>query len=343
MSQLILPIHRPTRAGRSPAVLRTVVFAAGLTMVCSQAFTANPKKGSKEAAKEAAKEAPKPSAPAIAGPRLPADLNLASMRVKALDVIYELDLSVEQLKGLRAAAAGAASTRVSAAAKGTEKLASTLHEFQGALLERKDDKQIDELRNQIADLANDDDVQLDDGVQITAAARAKAADVLKQLTASQIAAYLAAHADEVGDPVEMMIDTTNHLCAIRATSATGTDDAAGKTAAADTASDAPTEGADLVLNTSLEVGELVGGLDETKAKSVAADVAKWINANSSIKAEEFTAKRKTLMEAARAIVGNIHPMRVLDNWLEHQLASLLSNPQLPEAIDAMIQFKQTAN
>jgi hypothetical protein len=42
-------------------------------------------------------------------------------------------------------------------------------------------------------------------------------------------------------------------------------------------------------------------------------------------------------------VGNIHPMRVLDNWLEHQLASLLSNPQLPEAIDAMIQFKQTAN
>lgn len=339
MAQFLLRSDRPTCASWSPVMLRALAFAAAMSIICGQAFAANPKKGSKEAAKET----PKPSAPIIAGPRLPADLNLASMRVKALDELYEFDLSVEQLKGLRAAAAGAASTRASAPAKGTEKLATALHEFQGALLERKDDKQIDELRNQIADLANADDVQLDDIVQISAAARGKAADVLKQLTASQIAAFLAAHADQVGDPVEMMVDTANQMSAIRETSAAEADAAPAKAAPADADSDPPNESADLVLNTSTEVGELVAGLDEPKAKSVAADVAKWINKSSSIKAEEFTAKRKTLMVAARAIVGNIHPMRVLDNWLEHRLATLLSNPQLPEAVDAIVQFKQLAN
>jgi len=332
-------LNRPTCVLRSPAILRAIAFAAAMSIISGQSFAANPKKGPKEAAKET----PKPTAPAIAGPRLPADLNLASMRVKALDELYEFDLSIEQLKGLRAAATGAASTRASAPAKGTEKLVNTLHEFQGALLERKDDKQIDELRNQIADLANDDDVQLDDSVQISAAARAKAADILKQLTASQIAAFLAAHADQVGDPVEMMVDTANQLSAIRETSAAGDDAAPAKAAPADAPSEARNESADLVLNTSTEVGELVAGLDEPKAQSVAAEVAKWINKSSSIKAEEFTAKRKTLMVTARAIVGNIHPMRVLDNWLEHQLATLLSNPQLPEAIDAIIQFKQMTN
>ncbi len=96
----------------------------------------------------------------------------------------------------------------------------------------------------------------------------------------------------------------------------------------------------MVRDTSTEVGELVAGLDEARAKSVTDDVAKWLNTHSSMKDEEFVAKRKTLAESARTVVGNIHPMRVLDNWLEHRMATLLSNPQLPAAIDAIIQFKQ---
>ena len=100
--------------------------------------------------------------------------------------------------------------------KGTDNLVSTLQEFQLALLQRTDDKQIDELRNKVATLTSDDDVvALDDSVEITTAARGKAADVLKQLTASQIAAFLAAHADEVGDPGEMMVGAINQMLALR--------------------------------------------------------------------------------------------------------------------------------
>jgi hypothetical protein len=320
----------------SQFIIRATAIAGIVTTICCQAIAANPKKGPKEAAKEA----PKPSAATTTGPRLPADLNLASMRVKALDELYELDLSVDQLKKLRTLAVGAASTKTNSPPKGTDKLTAALQEFQVALLERSDDKQIDELRNKIANLANDDDVSLDDAVPITPAARTKAADVLKQLTASQIAAFVAAHADEVGDPGEMMIATITQILAVRASAES--EAAEGKTPPADSTQDNAKEAAELVQDTSTEVGQLVAGLDEARAQSVAADVAKWIQAKSLMKDEEFVAKRQTLTEAARALVGNVHPMRVLDNWLEQKMATLLSNPQLPAAIEAIIQVKQQA-
>src|ERR1041385_4395930 len=181
MMQALLTFCDSSREWRVHAIVRLIVFTAAISIAGAQAFAANPKKVPKDPAKEPAKETAKPVAKGLVGPKLPADLNLASMRVKALDELYELDLSTEQLKAFRAAASGAASPKVNSPAKGAEKLAPTLQEFQGALLERKYDKQIDELRNKIADLVDDDDVQLDDDVQISASARAKAADTLKQL------------------------------------------------------------------------------------------------------------------------------------------------------------------
>jgi hypothetical protein len=337
LNQRCTTIRKPWR---STAILRAVALAAAASIICGQAFAAKPKP--KPAPKpEPAKESPATDTP---GPALPDDLNLASLRVKALDLLYELDLSNEQLKDLRVAASGTGSTQHRAAAKGSEKLATKLREFQGAVLEKKEGSQIDTMRNAIADLA--DSVQLDDGVQITAAARAKSANVVKQLRASQIAAFLAAHADEVGDPVEMMIGATEQLRESRANAPAATDDAAKAATgdkSADKSSDAASETAGLVQETSADVGELIAGLDEAKAKSLATDVAKWINANSSLKDDEFAAKRKALEEDARRVVGNIHPMRVLNNWLEQQMASLLSNPQLPGAIDAILQVKQRAD
>src|SRR5262249_43349262 len=160
-----------------------------------------------------------------------------------------------------------------------------------------DDKQIDELRNKVAGLASEDDVSLDDSVEITTSARAKAADTLKLLTASQIAAFLAAHADEIGDPAEMMVAAVSQLLALRATS--DADAGPGKAPATDPADDDTNDRTESVQDTSSEVGDLVAGLDEARAKSLAADVAKWINNNSSMKDEEFVAKRKTLADAAR--------------------------------------------
>jgi molecular chaperone DnaK (HSP70) len=216
-------------------------------------------------------------------------------------------------------------------------LTAALQEFQAAVLDGQDAERIDSLRNQIAELADDDAVYLDDDIHITVAARGKAPAVLQRLTASQIAAYLAAHADEVGDPVEMMMSSLTEL---RELSASEAPDAGSAKKAGGEKSDSAGETASLIEDTAADVGYLVAGLDEAKAKELADKVAKWLKTNADAKEEEFSAKRKGLEESAKSLASNIHPMRVLNNWLEHQLATLVSNPQLPQAIDAMLAARQ---
>jgi hypothetical protein len=322
-------------------VYQWVCLAAAIAAVsvASTAFAAKPGKGEGKAVKaEAADAAAKAETPpTLPGPPLPDDLNLASLRVHAIDILYELDLSVEQLNELRSQAAGAASDQKRTAAKGTVKLTAALQEFQAAALDGQDPERIDSLRNHTAELVDDDAVHLDDEIHITAAARGKAPAVLRLLTASQIAAYLAAHADEVGDPVEMMMSSLTDLREVRASE---TADAATAKKAGSEKSDSAAESASLIEDTAADVGYLVAGLDEAKAKELAAKVAKWLKANADLKDEEFSSKRKGLEESAKSLVSNIHPMRVLNNWLEHQLATLASNPQLPQAIDAMLAARQ---
>jgi hypothetical protein len=97
----------------------------------------------------------------------PTDLNQESLRVAAVEQLYELDASAAQLRSLRSAANPNGGVRVRAAAKGTAKLAATLREFYDALLDGKDDAKIASLRNQVVELSNDDNVQLDDELEAT--------------------------------------------------------------------------------------------------------------------------------------------------------------------------------
>ena len=96
---------------------------------------------------------------------LPSDPNLASLRVSATMSLYELDASPEQLKLIKAAAAGAASTRVRTAAKGAAKLIKPMDELEKAILSGTDDGKIADLRNALVEAASADDVQLDDPVK----------------------------------------------------------------------------------------------------------------------------------------------------------------------------------
>ena len=131
----------------------------------------------------------------------------------------------------------------------------TMREFQSALLDGKDTDQIDNLRNQLSDLTDDEKVHLDDEVTATAAARAKAPDVLREFTASQIAAFLASHADEVGDPVEMMFRAVEEL---RDQHADANDPDAEKISAEDEAK--------LIQSTADDVADSVAGMNEEKSK-----------------------------------------------------------------------------
>ncbi len=317
---------------RALASLRKCGFAVAVLVSVASLFwigeaSGKPKKKSSKPAAEAA--------PEFAPPALPEDPNLASLRVKALDQLYELDLSIEQLHDLRAVAAGAASTQQRAPGKATDKFVSLLNDFQRALLLRNDGNEIDKLRNQVVDSVDQDTVVIDDSVQLTNKAREKAADAYKGFKANQIAAFLAAHADEVGDPAEMMLNTTDQVREARlaATAPSDPDVSSGdKPTAADIAN--------IIQDAANDVGELVAGLDRDKSTAVAGNVAKWIKSNSNSGFDVNPLKRKNMEESAAKVVGNVHPMRVLNNWFVRQVALMLSNPQLPDAIDAIIAAKQ---
>ncbi|HEY7119043.1 MAG TPA: hypothetical protein VH475_20805 [Tepidisphaeraceae bacterium] len=255
-----------------------------------------------------------------AGPApAPANLNDLSLRVAALQAIYEFDLSPEQLRAMRGATNGAADTRQRTAAKGTPKLTTALKDLHEALL-KQDGEKIAELRDQIDELQDDDNVDIDDAIHATDTAKVKAPDVLKRLKASQIAAYLSEHADEVGDPVEQMMDA---LAEIRDPDA---DDPDGE-----------------MQDTADDVGRLVGGLDAVKVKQVTNQVLAWFKAAKALKDDEFARRMPTLEEGAKRIVGDVAPMQVLAHWLENELAELLANPQMPGAIDAAIAARANAN
>jgi hypothetical protein len=240
---------------------------------------------------------------------LPADLNDLSMRITALETLYEFDFTVEQLNALRILASDTAQKDARTPAKGNAKLLQGFKDLHAALLKGDDDK-IGELKDQLDELKDDDEVDLDDDVDPTDAARAKTPEFLKKVKASQIAAYLAVHAEDLSDPAEQMIDSLNEQ------RSGDSDDPEGD--AQDAADD---------------IAHLVVGLDAAKGKEISDQVVAWFKGNRDLKEHEFAARKASLEESAKKIVGELPAMTVIGHWLDYEIATLLSNPQLPGAID----------
>jgi hypothetical protein len=267
------------------------------------------------AGKPKPKPGPAPAKPAPgAGAELPKDLNLASMRLHAVDTLYELDLSSEQLKALKESATGTASEQKRTAAAGDEKLAAAMTDFYRALLAREDDQDIARLRNKLAEMSADDTVKLDDEVEPTDTAREKAPAVCKRFSAGQIAAFLASHADQIADPDEKMVGLLEELH--------------------DTTS--ASEADALVKDASEEIGRLVGGADQKKSSAMTAQVAEWFKAKRELTDDQIEEQHDALLASAKKVIGDVPPMEILGHWMEEETAVLLSNPQLSEAIEAAL-------
>jgi hypothetical protein len=99
------------------------------------------------------------------------NLNALSLRVTAIDMLYQFDFSDTQLKAISEAAVGAADTATRAAGTGPQKLADALDELEDGILEGKEDAAITKLRLAVTDLANGDDVHLNDEIKLTDAGR----------------------------------------------------------------------------------------------------------------------------------------------------------------------------
>lgn len=270
-----------------------------------------------------AKGKPKPEPPAApTHAPLPADLNLASLLVSAMDTIYELDLSTAQIRALRADATGTASNSPRKAAKADPKLAAALQDLENALLDGKDDQAIAKARAQVIEISASEEA-VDDEIRVSPAARAKAAAFLGKIKASQIAAFLATHADEVGDPVEMMTDTMTILRANRTKEGGGTNPDAGPEAAA------------TIDELSVKIAALVAGTDEARCKEVEDQVSAWLKSNYELNDQAYAAREAGLEASAQKIVGDVSNISLLEHYLQNQMAVLLSNPELSAALESI--------
>lgn len=252
---------------------------------------------------------------------LPKDLNKASLRIRAADMIYELDLTTAQMKMLQTAADGAADDRDRSPAKGNAKLVTTFGDFYLALLSRADDQDIAKLRNQMTDLATDDAVHLDDDIHATDTARARAPQICRQFTVGQIAAYLAAHADQIADPAERMVSELTELNDSNA------------------ASDADAQ----IQRLSEELGRLVAGQDKQAATAVTVRISTWLKTNHSLSEEQLVNGHASLEASAKKVIGDVPPMDILGHWMDNEVADLLSNPQFSGAVNDILEHQDKAN
>jgi hypothetical protein len=252
----------------------------------------------------AAGDDPKPSTPSAS------DL---AVEVAALRTLYGLKTTPEQMQLLKKLAPR--TMEKARARKGTasKEYAEQLTELRNALVDASDDDRIGDAEDTLDQLHESEKPDLDDGVEVTAAARQQVPELLRQLKASQLANYLGQVADDVADPLDRL---TESLAKVRGLKG-----------------EEWKEKRDEVAD---EVARLVAGLDEDRAGKVNDAVVTLLTAAHGLADEEFKAQRPQLEEKARRIAGDVGPTEVLRHTVEHALAELLSNPRLTAAVEARL-------
>lgn len=248
----------------------------------------------------------------------PDPATVLSQQVWALQTLHDLDLDAGQLELLRAAVPKPEDDPTPRTrSKVPAKYLATLGALRQALIRDEDSTeakdQIDELRDDLESIREDDKVELDDHVSITDASRNKVPDVMKSLRPSQLAGYLAAYQDEVPDPVQTLVHAVDE--------SRGADDAKFSALAEQTARD---------------IGILLAGLDKEKSAAVADRVRHWLEHARGQSDADPKAAGPELEKDAKAVVGEFDSFDVLRHWVERDVAELLSNPQLGGMIDERI-------
>jgi hypothetical protein len=232
------------------------------------------------------------------------------LQVDALEKIRDLDLTPDQCVALKKQAAGAA-TRPAAHPETAPGYRAALTALRDALAEGDDDK-ISDARDKVEQI-QDEQMMADVGPDIepTEAACKVAPHVLATLSASQVAGYISEHSDDVPDAWKTMLD------------------------ALEQARDKPADYAALREEATRQVALLLVGVDRAAGEPIEQKVGQWLDRAHAMSDEDFKAKRTEVEETARQIVGHPDPFDQVRHWMQREVADLLSNPELGNAIDLM--------
>ncbi len=240
------------------------------------------------------------------------DPNLLSMEIQALETLYTLKATVPQMKWIaQAAKRTKANLEALDPAKVGADYVNVLKSLRVALI-ANNDEEIDKLHEQLEKIAEKTPPDLDDAFDLTDAARREAEVFYKMLSLRQMITYADSFGDDLPGPIETIrsgLEATQMLKGM--------------------------EWDEAREDIAEEVGWLVGGLDRSKTTKLRNDVSGFLNRQhgKSFKPGELEPK-------IRQIIGTPDPLTVLRNLLKHDLALLLSNPQLEKAVQGMLEKRK---
>jgi hypothetical protein len=236
------------------------------------------------------------------------DLTNLSLEVEALQALHALEITNAQLKDLLSIAKECAEKpRSRTPAKASDAYRKVLLDLRNALI-RRDADRIDELKEKLDDLIEKEPPEFDTDFETTATARTSAPGAFKRLEFKQLLAFVHEQGDTLADPRESILTALEE----------------GKDKKGD-------EWTAIRNQTADAVAEVLAGANAAKvaeaARSVKALLDKWHGKPASTEAIDPEIK---------LIVGGQLPTDLLRNALEVHLASILSNPRMPAAMEARL-------
>jgi hypothetical protein len=254
-----------------------------------------------------AQEVPKTAPPALS-------LNSLSMEVSALQILYRFNFTKAQMDKLQQLSVGTVQKEQKRKPGNASKdYRAKLQALNKALADAKDDDRIGKLTRELEIMGDKENPSFDDGVEITDAARKRAADAFRLLKPSQLALYIAQVADNVSDPEEWLVASLEEVRALN-----------------------DEEWQDRRDEIAADISRAVVGLDPAKSKLVSDQVSALLARARTVSRAEFPKRQVDFKKAARKIVGDLAAMDVVRHQVEVELAALLSNPRLPQALRARL-------
>jgi hypothetical protein len=236
-----------------------------------------------------------------------------SLQVSALQALYFFKATPEQLEALgRLARATAPRPQQRKPDEVSERYRKVLTDLRTALVEAKDER-IGELTEALKEIQEEDAADLDDAVEVLPAARKKVPEALRLFNARQLAVYLGSFGDDFPEPLERLQAALEDARSLQ-----GDDWAKQRKALTEL------------------IGWLVAGLDHEGRAQVTKEAAELLDRAHDLSGEDYKAKKPELEKAARKVVGAVSATAVLRHHLEHDLAELLSNPELPAVVEARL-------
>jgi hypothetical protein len=248
--------------------------------------------------------------PSKGGKVTPSEL---ALEINALRTLYYLKTTPEQAEALlKLSKHTSGPARHRKKSKLTAEYRRLMEEVRDALLE-DDEERVESLEDRLEEKTIRESPEIDDAVDVTDAARGHVSKVMKLFRPFQAATFLGMHAEQIPDPRERLLEA---LTRVRDWDLGDWQDKR------DVLGD--------------EIAQLAVGADKDKYVKTRDAVIDLLARARTMKGEEYSKKCGELEQTAEKILGRTGPTDVLRNFMENELARMLSNPRLEAALQARI-------